>query len=95
MIATRDIGRLAAKLLKSPPPSSEVVDLVGPMYSARQLSEKLGAALGKPLRIVDIPAASHIDALMQAGVPKPLAEVYAEMYAGLGSGLITAGATGR
>jgi uncharacterized protein YbjT (DUF2867 family) len=90
MIATRDIGALAAKLLKSPPRASEVVDLVGPMYSARQLSEKLSAALGKPLRLVDIPAGSHIDALMQAGVPRPIAEVYAEMYAALGSGLITA-----
>jgi uncharacterized protein YbjT (DUF2867 family) len=90
MIATEDIGRLAAKLLKSPPPSSEAVDLAGPEYSARQLSDKLGAALGKPLRIVDIPPAGHIEALTQAGVPLPTARVLAEMYGALGSGLIRA-----
>jgi uncharacterized protein YbjT (DUF2867 family) len=90
MIATRDIGHLVAKLLKSPAPGSEVVDLIGPEYSANQLRDKLGAALGKPLRVIDIPAAGHIDALVQAGVPRPLAAVYAEMYAGLGAGRITA-----
>jgi uncharacterized protein YbjT (DUF2867 family) len=90
MIATRDIGRLAATLLKSPPPKSEIVDLVGPAYSARQLSEKLGAALGKPLQVVDIPAAGHVEAMTQAGLPRALAEVYAELYAALGAGLITA-----
>src|SRR5207245_9776683 len=30
MIATKDIGRLAARLLKTPPAKSEAVDLVGP-----------------------------------------------------------------
>jgi uncharacterized protein YbjT (DUF2867 family) len=54
MIATRDIGGLAS-LLRSAPERSETVDLVGPMYSARQLSDKLGRALGKRLQVVDIP----------------------------------------
>lgn len=90
MIATRDIGRLAAELLKSAPRASEAVDLVGPEYSASQLRDKLGAALDKPLRIVDIPAGNHVDAFMQAGMPRSIAEVYSEMYAALGSGLITA-----
>jgi len=89
MIATRDIGRLAARLLKSPPPTSEVVDLLGPLYSVRQLSEKLGAALGKQLQIVDIPAGGQVEALMQAGLNRSLAEVLAELYQAIGSGLIT------
>jgi uncharacterized protein YbjT (DUF2867 family) len=88
MIATEDIGRLAADLLQSSPAASEAVDLVGPAYSARQLSDKLSAALRKPLRIVDIPPAGHIEAMTQAGVPLPFAKVYAEMYGALGSGLI-------
>jgi uncharacterized protein YbjT (DUF2867 family) len=90
MVATRDIGRLAATLLKSPPPRGEIVDLVGPMYSARQLAEKLGAALGKPLQVVDIPATGQVEAMMQAGLPRAIAEIYAEMNRAIGSGLITA-----
>jgi uncharacterized protein YbjT (DUF2867 family) len=89
MIATRDIGRLAASLSRSPPQRSEIVDLVGPTYSARQLSQKLGAALGKPLQILDIPAGGHVEAMTQAGLPHAIAEVYAELYAAIGTGLIT------
>ena len=48
-VATQDVGHAAAKLLKSPPARSEVVDLVGPAYSSRQLAEKLGKLLGKTL----------------------------------------------
>jgi uncharacterized protein YbjT (DUF2867 family) len=89
MVATRDIGRLAATLLRSAPQRSEIVDLLGPMYSARQLAEKLGMALGKPIQVVDVPAQGHVDAMLQAGLPRPVAEVYAEMYRAIGSGLIT------
>ena len=88
MIATRDIGRLAAKLLRAPSKSGEIVDLVGPEYSARQVSEKIGAALGKPIQVVDIPASRHLETMTQEGLPRPLAEVYAELYAAIGSGVI-------
>jgi uncharacterized protein YbjT (DUF2867 family) len=88
-VATQDIGHLAAQLLRSPPARSEVVDLVGPAYSARQLAEKLGKALGKTLPVVDIPPAGHAAALTQAGVPRQVAEAFAEMYAGFAAGLLT------
>ena len=86
MIATRDIGAQAAQSLSSPPAKSEVVDLQGPAYSYRQVAEKLGRALGKSLKVVDIPAAGHVDALVQAGFSKNLAREFAEMYAGFASG---------
>jgi uncharacterized protein YbjT (DUF2867 family) len=88
-VATRDVGHAAAKLLKSPPARSEVVDLVGPAYSSRQLADKLGKLLGKTLPIVDIPPAGHVAALEQAGVPADVAEAFAEMYAGFSAGLLT------
>lgn len=87
-VATRDIGRVAAKLLEAPPARSEVVDLVGPAYSSRQLAEKIGKLLGKSLNIVDIPPAGHAAALEQAGVPRDVAEAFAEMYAGFNAGLL-------
>jgi uncharacterized protein YbjT (DUF2867 family) len=88
MIATKDIGALAAKELLSPAAKSETVDLVGPSYSIRQQAEKLGAALGKSLQIVDIPQAGWVDAMMQGGMPRHIAEMYAEMYGGFVSGKI-------
>jgi uncharacterized protein YbjT (DUF2867 family) len=46
-VATRDVGRLAARLLVEPPARSEIVDLAGPAYSAREMAQRLGDALGK------------------------------------------------
>lgn len=89
MIATKDIGALAAESLLSPAAKSENVDLHGPAYSQRQVAEKLGAALGKALQIVDIPQAGWIDALKQGGLSQQFAEMYAEMYGGFVSGAIT------
>jgi uncharacterized protein YbjT (DUF2867 family) len=86
MIATKDIGGLAAECLLAPPAKSEVVDQVGPAYSNRQVAEKLGAALGKKLDVVDVPQAGWVDALKQGGMLQSLAELMAEMYAAAASG---------
>lgn len=88
-VATRDIGRFAARCLVEPPAKSEVVDLVGPSYSVRQMADHLGHALGKTLEVIDIPAAAHVDALTAAGLPKPFAQALAEMFACFASGRVS------
>lgn len=88
-VATRDIGRFAARCLVEPPAKSEVVDLVGPAYSIRQMADHLGRALGKTLQVIDIPAPAHVDAFTQAGLPKPFAEALAEMFACFASGRVS------
>ncbi len=88
MIATRDIGVLAAETLATPPAKSDAVDLEGPAYSARQVAEKLGAALGKTLTVVDIPSSGWVAALTQGGLSPSMAVIMAEMYAAFASGAI-------
>lgn len=88
MIATRDIALLVAHELMFPSVKSDVVDLAGPSYSVRDLAEKLGARLGKKLDVVDVPPAGQVDAMVQGGLSKDMAELYAEMYAGFGAGRI-------
>ncbi|HVC09792.1 MAG TPA: NmrA family NAD(P)-binding protein [Elusimicrobiota bacterium] len=88
MIATKDIGALAAASLLNKPAKSEVVDLEGPSYSNRQAARLLGQALGKELKVVDVPAAGRVQAMMQGGLPEHLAKVFAEMYEGFEKGLI-------
>jgi uncharacterized protein YbjT (DUF2867 family) len=88
MIATKDIGALAAEQLALHPSKSEVIDLHGPAYSTRQVAEKLGAALGKQLNIVQIPETGWLDAMTKAGFPPHVAEIFAEMYRGFISGAI-------
>lgn len=88
-IATRDIGALAAAELLSPASKSEIVDLHGPAYSQRQIAQKLGAAVGKELQIVDVPQAGWVDAMKQGGLSQQMAEIMAEMYGGFVSGKIS------
>ena len=88
MIATKDIGQLVAESLIAGP-KTEIVDLSGPGYTVKQLAEKVGKALHKSLHIVDIPQAGWFEALINAGVPRPWAEQYVEMYQGMLSGKVT------
>jgi uncharacterized protein YbjT (DUF2867 family) len=88
-IATKDIGKLAAELLQSPPAKSEVVDLLGPLYSQRQTAEKVGKVLGKPLQVVEVPREGWVPGLVQAGFSKHLAEIFAEMNDAFSRGLVT------
>jgi len=88
-VATRDIGRFAASCLVETPAKSEIVDMLGPAYSVRQMAEKLGVALGKTLRLVDVPAPAHVDVLTRAGLPKQFAESLAEFFACVASGRVS------
>lgn len=89
-VATRDVGRIAARLLVEPPDESAIVDLVGPAYSANDMAQRLGDALGKSVRVVDVPAAEHVEVLVQkAGLPKPFAEALAEMFACFAAGRVS------
>ena len=87
-IATADIGKVAARALLDPPAKSEVVDIHGPAYSEVDLVEKLGAALGKKVQLVTVPPEGRAGALVQAGLPADLANLYAEMVGGFDKGII-------
>lgn len=87
-VATRDIGALAARCLVEPPAQSEIIDLLGPEYSVRDLANGLGRALDKTLRVVDVPPAAQADALTKAGLPRQYAEALIEMFACFAPGRI-------
>ena len=87
MIATRDIGAEVARSMLTSPASNQVIDLVGPAYSAVDVAKQIGERLGKELQIMSIPQEGWVDALSQGGVPQHFAELYAEMYTGLSKGL--------
>lgn len=88
MIATEDIGRVAAGALLAPSAKSEVIDLHGPAYSAKQIAAKLGEALGKPVQVVEVPQAGWLGAMTQAGIPPQAAAAFTEMYGALASGVV-------
>jgi uncharacterized protein YbjT (DUF2867 family) len=88
MIATRDVGRFAADALVTWPALNATVDLFGPTYSIRHVAERLGAALGRPAQVVDVPPDEHVRALVAGGVPPAIAPILAEMFASVAAGRI-------
>lgn len=88
--ATRDVGAVAARCLLDPPARSEVIDLVGPLYSTRDMAAALSTALGLPLTVVEIPPAAHVEAFTAAGLSPAFAAAVAELHACLATGRVQA-----
>jgi uncharacterized protein YbjT (DUF2867 family) len=88
MVATRDVGAVAAESLLSPPQVSEVIDLEAPGYTERQVADELAVALGRPLRVVTIPRSGWLDAFDGAGVPALLAAELVELQDAENRGLL-------
>lgn len=88
MVATPDLGAVAARALLAPPRSSESVDVVGPTYSERVVAAMLGATLGRDLHVALIPQPGGVDALVAAGFQPHVAESLAELYGADERGLL-------
>jgi uncharacterized protein YbjT (DUF2867 family) len=88
-VATRDIGRVAASCLVERPSTNEVIDILGPSYSVRQLASALGRALEKELRVLDVPASEQVRTLMETGMSQQAAEALAELFACFGAGRVS------
>ncbi len=80
MVATRDLGAVAAAELLAPAASSEAVDVIGPAYTEREVAEVLGRALGRDLDVQPVPAEEWAGALMDAGFRPHVAASLAELY---------------
>lgn len=80
MVATRDIGAIAAETLRSRPATSEVVDVLGPTYTEREVAEHLGRLVGTELDVVTIPRPGWTEALRQGGLSAEVAALLAELY---------------
>ncbi|MFT3943056.1 MAG: NAD(P)H-binding protein [Ancrocorticia sp.] len=80
MVATADLGIVAAQALESRPTASESVDVIGPAYSERDVASLLGAAMGRELSVVTIPEESWVEELTAAGFRPHIARSLAELY---------------
>ncbi|MEE2032531.1 NmrA family NAD(P)-binding protein [Rhodococcus sp. CC-R104] len=80
MVATADIGTLAAQALRSRPADSESIDIVGPSYSERAVAGLLGDALGRELVVTPVPEDAWSGALVDAGFRPHIAVSLAELY---------------
>ena len=91
MIASRDIGVVAASLLGNPTFTGQRTrELQGPRhYTSREVSAILGAAIQRPdLSYVQFPEPDVRQAFLSAGFSEAMADRYLEMIRGLNDGSI-------
>jgi uncharacterized protein YbjT (DUF2867 family) len=87
MVATADIGRVAAEALLEGTRAAKVIELAGPRdYSPEDVAEIFGGALGKALNLVAVPAEGIEPALTAAGLKPKLAALFREMNVAFNAG---------
>jgi uncharacterized protein YbjT (DUF2867 family) len=88
LVATRDVGAVVARALLDPPDRSQVLDVLGPVATEREVAAVLGAALGRDLEVVTVPEPAWAFALADVGLPRHAAEAVAELYRADDRGLL-------
>ena len=89
MVATRDIGRVAAESLLAPAAQTRVVELSGPQeYSLVDAANEASKIVGKPVKATALPIDALVPALVQLGFSENVAKLYREMTEAFGSGKV-------
>jgi uncharacterized protein YbjT (DUF2867 family) len=87
MIDARDIAAVAAKVLTGGGHDGQSLDLTGPQaLGYDDVARQLSAALGRPVRYVDLAPVQYKAMLTGTGVPAWLAEDYVAMQGAFASG---------
>lgn len=89
MIATRDIGHIAADCLQNPASGHRIIELAGPEdYCPDDIAAILTSLLDRDVRVQALPLSAAAPTLTGMGFSVEAAELFEEMYAGLNSGHI-------
>jgi uncharacterized protein YbjT (DUF2867 family) len=82
-----DIAEIAARVLTSPGHEGKTYPLTGPQaLTMTEVAEQLSAAIGKPIRYVNVPPEAARQAQLAAGMPPFLADALFELFAERRSG---------
>jgi uncharacterized protein YbjT (DUF2867 family) len=88
MVATADIGKLAASVLVEGTPQSQVIELGSPV-TMNDVAAALGRIVGKPVTVQVGPVEAMVGALTGFGLPQQMAELYQEMTGAIIRGHVT------
>jgi uncharacterized protein YbjT (DUF2867 family) len=89
MVATRDIGEVAADALLSWSQADQWIELSGPQeYSFNDAAAEASAILGRPVKATPLPIDAMAPTMMQFGVSANVAGLYREMTEAFGTGLV-------
>src|SRR6266851_643780 len=89
LVATRDIGTAAARLLAEGAGGKRVIELAGPReYTPRDVAAAVGRIVGKPIEVQQAPEEAMAPALMGAGMNAEWARLFQELTHGLNTGIV-------
>ncbi|HVJ92309.1 MAG TPA: NmrA family NAD(P)-binding protein [Labilithrix sp.] len=91
MVATRDIGIVAAKALLEGPPASkiDIIELAGSRdLSAEDVAKIFGKLVGRTVTAREAPLDAIVPTFMSFGISENVASLYREMYEGVTNGKV-------
>jgi uncharacterized protein YbjT (DUF2867 family) len=89
MVATRDTGLAAARLLAEGGRGARVVQLAGPRdYAPNDLASSLARLLGKPVAVQQLPDDAMAAAMLAAGMNDEWSRLFQELTHGLNTGRV-------
>jgi uncharacterized protein YbjT (DUF2867 family) len=89
MIATTDIGRIAAECLLNPTTGHRVVELTGPEdYSPTDIAGTLSGLLNREVRVAEAPISAAVPTFQGFGFSEDVGRNFGEMYQAINAGLI-------
>lgn len=87
MVATPDIGRIAAEALLEGPRAAGVVELEGPArYAPTDVAAAVRRRLGREVRAIDVPFEAQVPTFQSFGMSEDVASLFTEMNRGIASG---------
>jgi uncharacterized protein YbjT (DUF2867 family) len=88
MVATRDIGDVAADALLAPPNATQWIELSGPKeYSMLDAAAAASKIIGRPVKTAPVPLDAIVPTLTKVGLSENVAGLYRDMVAAFGGGL--------
>ena len=91
MVATRDIGLVAARALADGPPAAriDIVELAGPReWSPNEIANAFAKVVGRDVEPEAAPFEAVVPAFTSFGLSKSVAESFEEMYRGIANGQV-------
>jgi len=77
-VSRDDLARAAATVLAGDETGRRTVTLSGPEALTKvQIAARVSAAIGRPIQVVQVPLEGLVQGMVAAGLPEPLARVYA------------------
>lgn len=90
-VSREDVAAVAAAVLLTPPPGNQLLDVTGPdSLSGPDIARLIAEVGGRPVEHQSIPLSALVDGMVQHGLPRPIAELYASFDAGIAAGELQA-----